>query len=138
MRLGLAGVALVLVVAACGGSRAAPTDVVRAWADALRADDNDGAASLFAPNAAVVQGNRMIRLRTHHDAVVWNARLPCSGRIVSLEQDGSAVTATFRLADRKSRPCDDPPNAEVVAVFVVEHGRIVLWDQIESQLAIGH
>ena len=79
-----------------------------------------------------------MRLHTHADAVRWNARLPCSGRIVSLTQDGSAVTATFRLGDRKSRHCGDPPSAEAIAVFVVEHGKIVLWDQIGSQIRIGH
>ncbi len=135
-------VALVLVVllavAGCGGKGPSPRDVVRAWSKALSADDNERAASLFAPNAAIVQGDRLVYLRTHGDAVVWNARLPCSGTIVSLTQNGSAATATFRLGDRKGRRCVDPAGAEAVALFVVEHGKIILWDQIGSQLAIGH
>jgi limonene-1,2-epoxide hydrolase len=129
---------LAAALAGCGSSTRSPTDVVRAWAQALRADDNERAASLFAADAAVVQGDQLTRFRTHAEAVAWNRGLPCSGRIVGLQVDGSAVTATFRLADRKHRRCGDPPNAEVVAVFVVEHGRIVLWAQIESRLAIGH
>jgi hypothetical protein len=112
--------------------------VVRAWARALRADDNEAAASLFARGAAVVQGDQLIYLRTHADAVRWNARLPCSGTIVSLRENGSAATATFRLGDRKSRRCADPPGAEAIALFVIEHGRIILWDQIGSQIRIGH
>ncbi len=130
--------ALVLTLAGCGGNGASPRDVVRAWSAALSADDNERAASLFARNAAVVQGGRLIYLRTHSDAVAWNARLPCSGTIVSLTQNGSAVTATFRLGDRTSRRCGDPPEAEAIALFVVEHGKIILWDQIGSQLPIGH
>ena len=130
--------ALVVAAVGCGASGPSPPDVVRAWAKALRADDNERAASLFARNAVVVQGDRLIYLRTHADAVAWNARLPCSGVIVSLTQEGSATTAVFQLGDRKSRPCGDPPGAEAIALFVVEHGKIVLWDQIGSQLAVGH
>src|SRR5262245_23842988 len=92
-----AALALVLVLAGCGASATSPRDVVRAWARALRADDNEAAASLFATGAAVVQGDQLTYLRTHADAVRWNARLPCSGTIVSLRQNGSAATATFRL-----------------------------------------
>jgi hypothetical protein len=130
--------ALVLTLAGCGGNDASPRDVVRAWSAALNANDNERAASLFARNAAVVQGGRLVYLRTHADAVAWNARLPCAGTIVSLKENGSAATATFRLGDRKSRPCRDPAGAEAIAVFVVEHGKIILWDQIGSQLRIGH
>ena len=134
----LVGLALVLIGAACGGSGSSPGAVVRAWSKALDADDNERAAALFAPGAAVVQGGRLVYLKTHRQAFVWNARLPCAARIVSLRSNGSAVTATFRLHDRKSRRCGDPPGAEAIALFVVEHGKIVLWDQIGSQVAIGH
>ena len=127
-----------LAVAGCGVSSAAPRDVVREWSAALRADDNEHAASLFARNAAIVQSGTLTRLRTHADAVRWNSRLPCSGRIVSMTRDGSAVTATFRLGQRKRGHCQDPPGAEAIALFVVEHGKIVLWDQLGSQIAIGH
>ena len=87
---------------------------------------------------AAWMGDRLIYLRTHADAVRWNARLPCSGTIVSLRENGSSATATFRLGNRKSRQCADPPGAEAIALFVVEHGKIILWDQIGSQLQIGH
>ena len=138
MKRAALGLVLLLGIAGCGGSGRSASDIVRAWAAALRADDNEGAASLFAPDAAIVQGDNLIRLHTHADAVRWNARLPCAGTIVSLKQDGSAATATFRLGDRKSRRCGDPPGAEAIAVFVVEHGKIILWDQIGSEVAIGH
>jgi hypothetical protein len=134
----LAAAVLTVVLAGCGASSTSPHDVVRAWARALQADDNEAAASLFAPGAAVVQGDQLIYLHTHADAVRWNARLPCSGAIVSLRENGSEATATFRLGDRKSRRCSDPPGAEAIALFVVEHGKIILWDQIGSQLRIGH
>jgi hypothetical protein len=131
---------LALALAGCGGNERAadPEGVVRAWSDALTADDNERAASLFDRDAVVVQGSVATHLRTHEEALRWNARLPCSGKIVALKAKGSAVTATFRLADRRSRPCADPRGAEAVAVLVVEDGKIVLWDQIGSQIAVAH
>jgi hypothetical protein len=78
-------------VAAAGSGRAyavrqtqSPAAVVRAWSDALNANQNEAAARLFAANARVVQGPFDIRLRTHRAAVEFNAALPCAGRIVRL------------------------------------------------------
>jgi hypothetical protein len=138
VRLAVLGVALVLVLSACGGSQGSASDVVRAWSAALGAYDNERAGSLFAPNAAVVQGDRLLRLHTHQQAVVWNARLPCASTTVSLHENGNAVQATFRLREGNKRPCRDPAGAEAIVIFVVEHGRIILFDQICSQIALGH
>src|SRR3989440_11241869 len=125
----LAAVGLVLALcASCGGRTRSPESVVRAWSAALDANDNDGAAALFAPNAEVVQGGTVLRLRTHADALIWNRGLPCSGKIVALSTDGSTVTATFLLGNRAT-PCD-APGARATAVFRVEQGKIVLWHQV--------
>jgi limonene-1,2-epoxide hydrolase len=128
--------ALAFVAAGCGGGGSDPRDVARAWAKALRADDNQRAASLFAADAVVIQGNLSRTFHTHQQAVEWNARLPCAGTIVALARRGSAVTATFRLGDRKNSRCGTPPGAEATAVFVVEGGKIILWVQTGSQIVI--
>jgi uncharacterized membrane protein len=131
---------LALVLAGCGGRREpSASDVVREWSAAIQADDNERAASLFAGDASIVQGDQLTTLRTHADALRWNARLPCAGRVVALKQRGSSAEATFRLGDRRHHhPCADPPGAEAIAVFVVEGGKIVLWAQIGSQVALSH
>lgn len=124
-------VAALLLVAGCsGGGEAAtkPADVVRAWSTALNADRNDAAADLFATGAVVVQGGGELRLASHGDAVAWNEALPCDGRIVDLKVDGEVVTATFRLADSRTTPCD-APGQEATAVFTVREGKIVRWEQ---------
>jgi hypothetical protein len=125
---------LVLLVATvgCGAGRDSPEHVVRAWSDAVNAGDNERAADLFSPGAEVVQGNAVLRLHTHREAVAWNAGLPCSGTIVSLEHDGDEVTVTFVLGDRKSSRCDGP-GGKTTALIVVRHGKIVLWHQTGSQ-----
>src|SRR5918911_1248752 len=89
LRSWLATAVVLALLAGCGdGGKASPESVVRAWSTALNAGDNQGAADLFAPGAQVVQGPVGLRLRTHADAVVWNAGLPCSGKIVALSTRG--------------------------------------------------
>jgi hypothetical protein len=122
---------LVALLAGCGGGKASPESIVRAWSKALNAGDNQGAADLFAPGAQVIQGRIVIRLRTHADAVVWNAGLPCSGRIVALSTRGATVTATFLLGNRPTSACDGPGH-RATAVFRIRGGKIVLWHQVPN------
>jgi hypothetical protein len=147
VRLAALGVALLLALTACGGGTTRsgsgdPTpsaaDVVRDWSAALDAYDNERAASLFARNIAIVQGDRLVRLHTHGQALAWNKGLPCAGAIRSLKQRGSSVEVTFRLKSAKNRHCEDPPGAEAIAILVVENGKIILWAQIGSQIRLGH
>ena len=127
--------AVAFTAAGCGGGSDS-SKVVRAWARAVKAGDNQRAASLFASDAVVIQGSLSRTFHTHQQALEWNASLPCSGTIVALARRGSAVTATFRLGDRRNSRCGDPPGAEATAVFVVESGKIVLWVQTDSQIVI--
>jgi hypothetical protein len=129
------GLALALCAAAiaagCGGGAPSPDRVVRDWSRALNAGDNEAAADLFAEDAEVIQAGVVTRLRTHGDAVAWNSLLPCSGRIVALSRHGPEVRATFLLGNRKTSPCD-APGAQATALFRIEHGKIVLWHQLQS------
>ena len=123
--------ALALTVALggrAGAGTASPEEVVRSWSEALNADDNDGAADLFAGGAEVVQAGMSYRLSRHDDAVRWNAALPCDGKIVELEVDEDEVTTVFVLSDSNTTPCD-APGAKVTAIFTVRDGKIVRWEQ---------
>ena len=106
-----------------------PESIVRAWSNALNSGDNQSAADLFAPGAQVIQGPVVLRLRTHADAVVWNAGLPCSGKIVALSSRGATVTATFLLGNRPRSACDGPGH-RATAVFRIRGGMIVLGHQV--------
>jgi limonene-1,2-epoxide hydrolase len=118
-----------LVLAGCGSHSASPRSVVRAWSDALNADENGRAADLFAKDAQVVQGDLVRRLHSHADAVAFNRSLPCSGRIVALTVRGNEVQATFVLGDRGFSRCDGP-GERAAAIFKVRDGKIVLWHQV--------
>ena len=122
---------LAAFAAGCGGSQPSTQSVVRAWSQALNAEDNKGAADLFAPGAEVVQGPNVIRLRTHAEAEAWNSALPCSGQIVSIKSHGQTVRATFRLGDRQHSRCDGPGDL-ATAIFRVVKGKIVLWHQTSA------
>ena len=124
------------VLTGCGGGDPSPQSVVRAWAEAVNSDDNEGAARLFAEGARVVQGTSVRRLETFDEAQAWNAALPCSGRILSLSERGDTVRATFLLGNRRRGRCDGP-GARALALVRVEKGKIVLWHQLESPVEQG-
>jgi limonene-1,2-epoxide hydrolase len=110
--------------------------VVRAWSQALNENDNERAADLFARDAQVVQAGRELTLKTHADAVAWNAALPCSGKIVSIESHGNTATATFLLDNRRHSSCDGP-GERASAIFKVVKGKIVLWHQTPAKGPTG-
>ena len=123
-------VAVLATLAACGGSGSrSPEAVARAWSAALNKADDEGAAKLFAPSAEIVQNGELV-LRTHADAVAWNAALPCGGTITRVvhEQRSDQVLIVFKLKDRPGHRCDAPGQA-AAAVFQVERGKIVLWHE---------
>jgi limonene-1,2-epoxide hydrolase len=130
------GLLLIVVAAGCGGGSPSPESVVRAWSVELNAGDNEAAADLFARNATIIQGDRIVTLRTRRDAIDWNAALPCSGQIVSIRTSGDRAVATFLLGDREESKCDGP-GEKATAVFRIRKGKIVLWHQTTMANAPG-
>jgi limonene-1,2-epoxide hydrolase len=106
-----------------------PAAIVRAWSAALDRNDNAAAGALFAHDARVVQGSLDVRLTSQRLAVAFNDSLPCAGRIVAMQVDGGTVVATFVLGERPKHRCDGP-GQKAAAAFVVERGKIVLWEQV--------
>jgi ketosteroid isomerase-like protein len=123
-------VALALVVGALVGCGANddPESVVRAWAEAVNAGDNEAAASYFAPGARVVSGALSFPLSTHESAVEMHAALPCTSTLVETVVEGDAVVANF-LLDERSFPgmCGGRGKTEG-SIFTVREGKIVVWE----------
>jgi limonene-1,2-epoxide hydrolase len=133
-RLLLAGAVLIVAAVGSGIAQGAqetrtPTQVVRAWSHALNTNDNVGAARLFAYNAHVVQPGVDAILFSARLARIFNEGLPCGGEITRLQVSKRAIVATFRLHERPKHRCD-APGTLAAALFVVQKGRIVLWEQV--------
>ena len=125
------GLLVTALLTGCGSSRSSsPVRVVRAWSEAVNAGDDEAAAALFARGAIVVQNDRIV-LQTREDAMRWNASLPCAGHITTLAAIGNEVTVTFVLGARPGRTCDGP-GEQAAAIFTVEHGKIVRWEQVPA------
>ena len=134
-RLAALGVALAVAAAGSGTARAttdapSPAAVVHAWSKALNANDNEAAARLFAPFAHVIQPGVDVLLTTHAFAVAFNNALPCAGQIVRITVKGDRATATFVLGHRPKHTCTATRGEKAAALFVVQDGEIVLWEQV--------
>jgi hypothetical protein len=104
--------------------------IVRAWSAALNGGDNEAAADLFAPGAIIVQAGVAIQLEDRAAAIRWNADLPCSGTIVDLDIRNGVVLAVFEFGDRSTGPCDAAPGKLAAAAFLIENGKIAVWQQV--------
>ncbi len=138
MRLRAALLALVaaFIASAFGGTGNRDVQVARAWSAALNAGDDAKAASYFAPNARIIQGSLVAILRTRRSAVVFNASLPCSGKIVATTVRNHLVTATFVLGQRPGHRCDGP-GQKAYAAMRITNGKITLWHQLPGPVTTG-
>ena len=102
--------------------------IVLAWSAAINRNDNAAAADLFAKDAVVAQSS-VFQLVDKATAVLWNDGLPCAGTVVELQMVQNAVVATFVLGERPKHQCD-APGARAGAAFVIERGKITLWQQV--------
>lgn len=100
--------------------------VVRGWITALNARDIEKAAGYFAKGATVDQG-RPFKLRDAAAARVFNATLPCSAKLVEVEDEpGPKALASFTLSAGPGGPCDGTAQVRVT----VKDGRFTEWRQL--------
>ena len=137
--------AFALVLAGCGASakphHAAPPQpsqadrmkaVVRAWTANLNAGNNAAEARLFSLPALIslMAGPYGCRCPTRAQVAQFHARLPCSGKIVSIKVRGRYATAVFRLGDRETSKCDEPAGALTAMRFTIVRGKITVLKQV--------
>jgi hypothetical protein len=113
------------------GDRPVPAElaqIVLAWSAAINRNDNAAAAELFAKGAIVAQ-SAVFQLVDKSTAVLWNDGLPCAGTVVELRMVQNAVVATYVLGQRPKHQCDTPGH-RAGAAFVIDHGKIAVWEQV--------
>jgi hypothetical protein len=103
--------------------------IVRTWTKRLNARDNKGIARLFTVPATVIQPPYEYRFKTRAQIAEWHSALPCSGRIVGISFRRNTTTATFRLGNRGTTPCDGPGTL-AAARFTIVKGLITVWEQV--------
>ena len=108
--------------------------VVRAWIANETAGNNAAAARLFklpAPISLMPGASGYgCWCMTRAEVARFHARLPCSGKIVSIKVRGRDATAVFSLRDRKTSECDSPPGSLTAVRFTIVRGKIIVWQQV--------
>jgi hypothetical protein len=120
---------LPLLLAGCG-DRAIPHEaVVRAWGDAVATGEDERAATLLAPGAIVIQGDRELTLRTEEDAIAWNAEISCAAGVRKITTHQDIVTVTYRLGHREPGSCQ-VPGGTLISEFEVRGEKIVFYREL--------
>lgn len=108
---------------------------IRGWSDALNARKFDRAASYFARDAIVEQG-QPIRLSDRSAAVAFNKSLPCRATVTDVKDEGRTVVAAFRLRPGRGpkRTCDSSARVR----FKFSGNKFTEWRQlVEPDAAPG-
>jgi hypothetical protein len=133
-----------LVLAACGGSDdegeipggADPdaVEVLREWADELRAGDVEAAAERFEIPSTVQNGTPPIQLTDRADVVAFNESLPCGAELTEAERSGEYTIATFELTERPGPgECGSGVGETAKTAFVIHGGRIAEWRRVVDE-----
>lgn len=140
----LAAATLSIALAACGGSDdegdvpggADPdaVEVIREWADELRAGDVEAAADRFEIPSTVQNGTPPLRLSDREEVVAFNESLPCGAELTEAERSGEYIIATFELTERPGPgECGSGVGETAKAAFVIQHGRIAEWRRVVDE-----
>jgi hypothetical protein len=114
----------------------AAVQVIRAWSDALRHGNVEGAAHLFALPSVMINGVAangsvsVIKIHTIAQAAAANATLPCGAKFLSADMRGRYVNALFELTGRPGpggSDCGTGAGETARTNFVIASGRIVQW-----------
>jgi hypothetical protein len=139
---GLAAVSF-LVLSGCGssakstvpgGADADAVQVIKQWADELRAGDVQAAADRFQIPAVVQNGIPALRLTDRREIVGFNESLPCGAELTRAEMKGRFTIATFKLTERPGPGTCGPGVGETArTAFVIHDGRITEWRRVADQ-----
>jgi limonene-1,2-epoxide hydrolase len=114
-----------------GGADPDTVDVIREWADELRAGDVEAAADRFEIPSTVQNGTPPLRLTDRAEVVAFNESLPCGAELTEAEPSGEYTIATFELTERPGPgECGSGVGETARTAFVVHDGRIAEWRRV--------
>jgi hypothetical protein len=117
-----------------GGADADAVQVIRSWADELRAGDVSAATDRFAIPSLVQNGTPPLRLTNRRQIEAFNQSLPCGAKLTEAISSGKYTIATFELTERPGPgDCRGGVGDTAKTAFVIHDGRITEWRRVVDQ-----
>jgi len=117
-----------------GGADSDAVQVIRSWADELRAGDVEAASERFAIPSVVQNGTPPLRLTSRSQVEIFNRSLPCGAKLTDAISSGRYTIATFELTERPGPgECGGGVGDSAKTAFVIHDGRIAEWRRVVDQ-----
>lgn len=114
-----------------GGADPATVQVIKGWADELRAGDVDAASKRFALPSVVQNGTPPLQLTSRDQVEVFNRSLPCGATLIEAVAVDRFTIATFELTERPGPgECGNGVGETAKTAFVVRRGLITQWRRV--------
>jgi hypothetical protein len=114
-----------------GGANPATVQVIKGWADELRAGDVTAASKRFSLPTVVQNGTPALTLTSRGQVEAFNQSLPCGARLTAAVSTGRFTVATFVLTERPGPgECGDGVGEAAKTAFVVRDGLITQWRRV--------
>jgi hypothetical protein len=114
-----------------GGADPGTVQVIKGWADELRAGDVDAASKRFAIPTVVQNGTPTLRLTTRSEVEAFNQSLPCGATLTEAVSVDRFTIATFKLTERPGPgECGKGVGETAKTAFVVRKGLITQWRRV--------
>jgi hypothetical protein len=147
VRVSLSLLLMGLIAAGCGGgddSDSIPggadgeqVEVIKDWANDLRAGDVEAAADHFKLPSVAENGTPPLSLRTRRQVRAFNASLPCGAELTEAEPHAGFIIATFELTERPGPgDCGTGVGETARTAFLIEDGLIVEWHRVPDESGV--
>jgi hypothetical protein len=114
-----------------GGANPDTVQVIKGWADELRAGNVAAASKRFALPSVVQNGTPPLRLTTRGEVEGFNRSLPCGAKLTEAVAVDRFTIATFELTERPGPgECGNGVGETAKTAFVVRRGLITQWHRV--------
>ena len=114
-----------------GNADADAVQVIKSWADELRAGDVSAASDEFAIPSFVQNGTPLLQLTNRQQVEQFNQSLPCGARLTAASTSGRYTVATFVLTERPGPgQCGNGVGEAAKTAFVIQDGHIREWRRV--------
>jgi hypothetical protein len=114
-----------------GGADPKAVEVIKNWADELRAGDVLAASERFAVPSVAQNGTAPLVLTDRRGVEAFNRSLPCGARLTAATTSGRFTVATFVLTERPGPgECGAGVGETAKTAFVIHDGLITEWRRV--------